>query len=535
MTSTFNSKFVANWHRTWSGGSWSDGSWLWVPVAALSSALLSAISALFPKFYALGWIAFVPVLLGLQHCRTAKQAYGFGLLTGFLTFGLSTYWMAEFIRLFRDYSFIHSVTLSSLYWFYCAQMFAIIAVVTHYARRGNAVLWVFPTVTTLVFAFYPTLFPWQLGNSQREFLVALQATDITGVSGLDFMLCLVNVLIAQALIGRQEFFQRSALAAYALVMVWFLYGVFSLAYWDRDIANSETMKIGLVQADEPPTIGTPDPRPSFSLSYPIEMELTEQLVAAGAELVIWPEVRNKQYYSEPFVQAAYQRQVSNLASPLLFQSPEQEGSGDGLRNYNSATLIDENGKHLGQYRKIKRIAMAEYLPLFEHSEIVKKWARQLLGEFFGNYSAGPEAKSFTLGRASIKPFICFEIISPQFVATSINAAGGDILTVQSNNGWFGDTRVPYQHMSASVLRSVENRKPLVHVMNNGLGGVVLPTGRMILQTERSEIAGYLIDVPFTAASENNGVTTFYSRYPYWLVTVLGLGLILMLMRAWRHF
>jgi apolipoprotein N-acyltransferase len=503
--------------------------WFWSPAAALSCGALFAIPAMFPKFYLLGWTTFVPFLLGLQRCRSARQAYGFGLLTGFFAFSLSTYWMAEFIGLFKAYSFIHSVGLASLYWFYCAQMFAIIAVLTHYGRRGNAVLWVFPSVLTLVLAFYPVLFPWQIGNAQSEFLVAIQATDITGVSGLDFILGIVAVLIAQALIGRQVFFQRSALAAYALLAVWFIYGVFSLIYWDSAAAKLETLKVGLVQADEPPTIGTPDPRPNFSLAYPIEMDLTEQLAAAGAELVIWPELRDKQYYTQPFVQAAYQRQVANLASPLLFQTFEEEDSGEGLLKFNTAVLIDKSGNESDKYRKVKRIAMAEYLPLFENSQTVKGWVRQYLGEFFGNFSAGPEPKSFDIGKASIKPFICYEVLFPQFVAASTRTTGGDIFVAQSNNGWFGNTRAPYPHMGASILRGVENRRPLIHVMNNGLGGVSLPSGRTVLRTAHREIAGYLLNVPYAKI----GITTFYSRFPYWFVSLLALALVLVLVRAKR--
>jgi apolipoprotein N-acyltransferase len=179
---------------------------------------------------------------------------------------------------------------------------------------------------------------------------------------------------------------------------------------------------------------------------------------------------------------------------------------------------------------VKRIAIAEYLPLFDDSQTVKGWARQYLGEFFGNLSAGPEPKSFNVGPASIEPFICYEVMFPYFVAASNHATRADIFIAQSNNGWFGDTRVPYLHMGASVLRGVENRRPLVHVMNNGLGGVSLPSGRTLLRTAHGEIAGYLLDVPY----RKDGIVTFYSRFPYWFVSLLALGLTLMLVRAKRH-
>jgi apolipoprotein N-acyltransferase len=507
----------------------SQRGWIWPAFAAITCGTLFAIPAMFPELYLVAWIAFVPFLLGLQHCRGVRHAYVFGLLAGFVGFGLCTYWMAEFVRLFKGYSVGHSVVLASLYWLYCGQTFAVIAVLTHYARRGNAMLWAFPTALAVVLAFFPMLFPWRFGVSQSEFLIAIQATDIAGVSGLDFVIGLVAVLIAQALIGQHVFFQRSVVAAYVIVAAWFIYGVVALSYWDRMATASQTLRVGFVQPDEPPTIGVPGPRPGFSLGYPLEMDLTEQLVAAGAELVIWPELRNKQYHSQAFVRAAYQRQIGDLATPLLFQSFEQENTDRALLNFNTAVLLDKRGNESGKYRKIKRIALAEYLPFFGDSEAVKSWVRHHLGEFFGDYSVGLAPKSFLIGNASIQPFICYEVMFPEFVASSARAAGGDIFVAQSNNGWFGNTRVPYPHMGASIVRGVENRRPLVHVMNNGLGGVSLPSGRIVLRTEHREIAGYLLDVPY----RKDAGATFYNRFPYWLVAVLSFAMVVMLARAKR--
>jgi apolipoprotein N-acyltransferase len=504
--------------------------WFWAPAAAAGCGALFALPTVFPQLYLLGWFTFVPFLLGLERCRSAKHAYGFGVLIGFLAFGFSTYWMAEFVHLFKDYSYTRSASLASLYWLYCAQSFGIVAVLTHFARRGNAVLWVFPTVLALVLAFFPALFPWQIGHAQSAFLVAIQATDIAGVNGLDFMLGLVSVLIAQALPGRHVFFRGSAWPAYALVAAWFVYGLVSLNRWDRTVAQWDTLKVGIVQADEPPSVGPPTPRSGFSLGYPIEMDLTEKLAAAGAEVVIWPELRDTRYYTQPHVQDAYKRQVSQLRSPLLFQTIEEETTNDGPHKFNTVVLLDAQGNESGRYRKIKRIGLAEYLPLFERSATAIGWARRYLGEFFGNFSAGSAPKRFDIGaRAAITPLVCYEVLFPQFVADAARITRGELLTAQSNNGWFGRTRAPYSHMSASVLRSVENRRPLVHVMNNGLGGVVLPSGRVLLRTEHAEIAGYLVDVPF----KQDAPVTFYSRYPYWLASVLGLGLALMLIRTWR--
>jgi apolipoprotein N-acyltransferase len=252
-------------------------------------------------------------------------------------------------------------------------------------------------------------------------------------------------------------------------------------------------------------------------------------VAAGADVVIWPELRNKQYYTQPFVRAAYQRQVADLATPLVFQTFEEEAGEHGVLNFNTAVLLDERGEERGKYRKMKRIAMAEYLPLFENSATVKAWARQYLGEFFGNLGAGNAPQKFDVGMATLTPYICYEVMFPRFVASSARRAGGDVLVAQSNNGWFGKTRVPYPHMGASVLRSVENRRPLVHVINNGLGGVALPSGRLLLRTERSEVAGYLVDVPY----RKDAGSSFYTRFPYWFVSVLGMALIVVLVRAKR--
>jgi apolipoprotein N-acyltransferase len=97
--------------------------------------------------------------------------------------------------------------------------------------------------------------------------------------------------------------------------------------------------------------------------------------------------------------------------------------------------------------------------------------------------------------------------------------------VLSNNAWFGASRQPYQHLNASVLRAVENRRPLLHVINNGPSAVVLPSGRRLVQSEYGEEGAYWVDIPTSGSATDS----FFTRHPalfldlVFLLTALALG------------
>lgn len=49
----------------------------------------------------------------------------------------------------------------------------------------------------------------------------------------------------------------------------------------------------------------------------------------------------------------------------------------------------------------------------------------------------------------------------------------------TNDAWFKKTSSPYQHLSASVFRAVENRVYLVRAANTGVSAFIAPTGKII--------------------------------------------------------
>ena len=85
-------------------------------------------------------------------------------------------------------------------------------------------------------------------------------------------------------------------------------------------------------------------------------------------------------------------------------------------------------------------------------------------------------------------------------------AGGVILNV-SDDGWFGRTAGPYQHLAQARLRAIEQGLPLIRAANTGISAIVDPYGRILEELPLGE-AGVLDaflpkNIPPTVFSEIN--------------------------------
>jgi len=59
------------------------------------------------------------------------------------------------------------------------------------------------------------------------------------------------------------------------------------------------------------------------------------------------------------------------------------------------------------------------------------------------------------------------------------AAGAQFLVNLTDDGWFGDTALPAQHLQATVLRAVEARRWRVRASNSGISAIIDPTGEVV--------------------------------------------------------
>ncbi|PYM16748.1 MAG: apolipoprotein N-acyltransferase [Candidatus Rokuibacteriota bacterium] len=168
---------------------------------------------------------------------------------------------------------------------------------------------------------------------------------------------------------------------------------------------------------------------------------------------------------------------------------------------NSASLFDPHGRAIGRYDKRHLVPFGEYVPY--HGALF--FLDAIAGQGFPNFVPGaePGLLSTPLGRLGV--VICYEVIFPTEVR-SLFTGGADILVNLTNDGWFGRSPAPFQHLAMSVFRAVENRTYLVRAANTGISAIVAPDGRIVRASglfTREVIAGSIA---------RRAETTFYTRH-----------------------
>jgi apolipoprotein N-acyltransferase len=157
------------------------------------------------------------------------------------------------------------------------------------------------------------------------------------------------------------------------------------------------------------------------------------------------------------------------------RAPETTPNAAVTRAYNSIYVIDHDGSVLSVYDKVQLVPFGEYLPF---QDFLERLGFMQLTKVAGGFIPGDRRRILSVPRApSLVPLICYEIIFPGAAMPSGERAGW--MLNLTNDGWFGISPGPYQHLQQARMRAIEEGLPLVRAANTGISAVIDPLGRII--------------------------------------------------------
>ena len=436
-----------------------------------------------------------------------------------------TYLFKHFVGIGEPYNYLAFLVFALV----VGQIFSLGIVVFKWCQKFELIsdIMLFPIVMTSCWSLYPfILFPAQLADSQTEFLISIQAVDITGVFGLNFMIFLSNYLIFHCFISREvKIKNKYFVFGVFLLLLWFGYGFWSLRQWDHKISTWERKKFGFVQPNRKATLGAKYPDKGYSWAYPWELEMTEKLTSKGAEIVIWPEGHFYRYAFLSGVRKAFQEKIKELEIALLFQDPRIQFRNRSREVFNSAFFINEYGKESGIYDKNILVPFGERTPLMEYFT----WLVTLFDLELSDLTPGKTQTLFSANDFKIVPLICYENVFPLYVGEAVGENGkGKIIISGSQAGWYNSIQLVDQFNHSTLLRAVENRVPLVHVIVNGESIMVSPNGRIVHRSDYKKRGAWIGYLPYDPESGGS----FFSEHPYFFIRSLQVFLFLLISYCW---
>lgn len=480
---------------------------------ALLSGLL--LTASFPpgRFAFLAWVALVPLLRSLE-TATPSFAFRLGFAAGLAHSLTLIYWVIIVLGHYGHLPLPVSASLLILFSLYLSLYPAVFAWGCSFLANSFlgslkvAALWV---ALEYVRANILTGFPWcLLGHSQYLNLEAIQVADLVGAYGTSFILVLASTLIYGLTFERTLSRWKGEAPLGLLILVLALgYGVYRTSFSDPAPAQ-QFVKIAVVQGNIDQSIKW---NPAYQeKTVQIYRTLTLQSRAFGPDLVVWPETAAPLFFQDgepPSRSILLTAQQAGVY--LIFGSPAYRRQQGSVSFFNRAYLLSPGAEVLGSYDKVHLVPFGEYVPLKRFLPFVER-----LVVSAGDFLPGQTLAPLSFPKAPAGVLICFESIFPE-LGRAMTQKGAALLVNLTNDAWYGRSSAPFQHFSMAVFRAVENRRPLVRAANTGISAFILPSGKILEQSDLFTEALLARDIPIPESR-----LTFYTRTGDWFALLMTL-------------
>jgi apolipoprotein N-acyltransferase len=521
---------------------------------AVASGLFLALA--FPPlpFSAFAFVGLVPLLFALEN--RPKHIF----LTLYITFFIyhfgTNWWISSWQSETDPYLFVSGLATALVHPF-----FFFIPFVPYFfvkKRIGTAkALWFLPFYWA-AFEWFHGLgelsYPWlALGYTQINNFYWVQFADLAGVTGVSFIIVLINVLILKIIftiksIGTKEpkttkiltnpASLRFTVPLMLLIVVPYIYGAIRVDKFDHEklLKSNEKINIGIVQASINPWRKW---ETSAMGQIGKHMQISDSLIASVPKLdaIVWSETgilyvnKETNFDHNFFIIRRWLDKygislISGFADMKLYKKGEKPSiaakafRGDSSMiydSYNSLLLLNpaEVDKSPQIYHKMRLTPFGERIPYLEIFSFARKWLEWNVG--ISSWAIGQEQKNLILktkdGKAiTFAPVICIESIYPGFIREFVNM-GAELIVIITNDAWYDYTFGPEQHFQIARMRAIETRRYVARCANTGVSGFIAANGETLLRAPQYQALGIALTIPVV---NDNSVYTVYGD---WIVNV----------------
>ncbi len=310
-----------------------------------------------------------------------------------------------------------------------------------------------------------TGFPWNpIGNIWNFFLPLMQSVSVIGIYGLSGLTILLFGALA---LGYKSKFWYLILTMFILMIGC---GAFRLYSYETTYVWGTHLR--LVQPNIPQTLKWDPKADKDNLSKLIRLSREKSHTRTH---ILWPET------AVSFLINLHPEQRLQLMSAMHQGAVLITG---GMRAVNSTErtlansifVLDDLTDIHGFYDKFHLVPFGEYMPF-------RKWLPlDKIVPILSDIYAGDGIKTLpVLNTLSVGMLVCYEVIfSGQVVDKAHRPAW---IFNATNDGWYGISFGPYQHLAMAQTRAIEEGLPLVRAANTGISAVIDPMGRILKQLD----------------------------------------------------
>ncbi len=323
-------------------------------------------------------------------------------------------------------------------------------------------------------------FPWShLGYVLGNHLELLQALSVIGIFGYTILIVASNMLVADAFSKPGIKNKWPTIIPVLILAALFIHGKITLSALDaipfHGSAEPHSPQIAMVQ----PCIqqGEKWSKERYDRIIDKTLGMVQDSVKAETDLIILAETAVPDHIRRQPTTIALLHKMSNrmnasiLVGALDFKRNREPDAVRRYEIYNASFLFTPGDNDFPQrYIKKHLVPFSERIPFDDIFPILNYVD---LGE--GDFVPGKETPVY--GPFLWTPFICYDAIFGDLVREAIRAGSRFMVNI-TNDGWFGRSTAPYQHLNLVRYRAIENGFPAARLANSGVSVFIDQYGHM---------------------------------------------------------